>query len=120
MLFLGSHLSVQELKEAEVAVIKDVQKRHFVVEIKAIKKHGIHVAHRKFNRSSASQVKYLNPVVHGDSLLRVVGHLWKSTLEDDVKYPIILPSRDPVVDWIVWSAHKEDAHQGLEYTHARL
>ena len=82
----------------EVAVIKDVQKRHFAVEVEAIKKHGTHVAHKKFNRSHASQVKYLNPVVDGDGLLQVGCCLRKSTLEEDAKCPVILPSRDPVVD----------------------
>ena len=59
-------------------------------------------------------------MVDGSGLLRVGGRLRKSTLEDDVKYPIVLPSRDPVVGRIVWSIHKEDAHQGLEFTHSRL
>ena len=65
-------------------------------------------------------MKYLNLVINEDDLLRVGGRLQKSTLEEDAKCPVVLPSRDPVVDRIVWSAHKEDAHQGLEYTHARL
>ena len=117
---VSSHLSVQELKEVEVAIVKDVQKRHFAVEIEAIKEPGVDAAHRKFNRSSTSQVKYLNPVVDGNGLLRIGGRLRKSALEDDAKYPIVLPSRDPVVEGIVWSMHKEDAHQGLKFTHSRL
>ena len=72
---ISSHLSVQELKDAEVTIVKDVQKRHFAVEIEAIKEHGIDAAHRKFNRLSVLQVKYLNPVVDGSGLLRVGGRL---------------------------------------------
>merc|ERR1712198_549531 len=32
----SSYLSVQELKEAEVTIVKDVQKRHFASEVAAI------------------------------------------------------------------------------------
>jgi hypothetical protein len=113
-------LSVQELKEAEVAIVKDVQKRHFASEVAAIQEKGAEVAQRSFNRSGSSPVKYLNPMVDGSGLLRVGGRLKKAAMVDDAKNPIILPSRDPVVERIVWSAHKEDAHQGLEHTHCRL
>merc|ERR1712198_556269 len=116
----SSHLSVQELKEAEVTIIKDVQKRHFASEVAAIQEKGVEVAHRGFNRSSSSPVKYLNPMVDGSGLLRVGGRLKKAMMVDDAKNPIILPSRDPVVERIVWSTHKEDAHQGLEHTHCRF
>ena len=36
---VSSHLSVQELKEAEVAIVKDMQKRHFAAEVAAIQEH---------------------------------------------------------------------------------
>merc|ERR1711872_189261 len=110
----SSYLSVQELKEAEVTIVKDVQKRHFASEIAAIQEKGTEVAQRSFNRSGSSPVKYLNPMVDGNGILRVGGRLKKAAMVDDAKNPIILPSRDPVVERIVWSAHKEDAHQGLE------
>ena len=69
----SSHLSVQELKEAEVAIIKDVQKRHFASEVAAIRERGVEVAQRSFNCSGSSPVKYLNPMVDGSGLLRVGG-----------------------------------------------
>merc|ERR1712198_102188 len=74
----SSHLSVQELKEAEVTIIKDVQRRHFASEVAAIQEKGVEVAQRGFNRSSSSPVKYLNPMVDGSGLLRVGGCLKKA------------------------------------------
>ena len=51
-----------------MAIVKDVQRRHFAAEVAAIQKHGIEVAHRKFNRSS-------DAMVDGSGLLRVGGRL---------------------------------------------
>ena len=45
----SNHLSVQELKEAEVTIVKDVQKCHFASEVAAIQENGVEIAHRKFN-----------------------------------------------------------------------
>ena len=59
-------------------------------------------------------------MVDEEGLLRVGGRLKKSTLKDDAKCPVILPSKDLVVDRIVWSAHEEDAHQGVVHTQAKL
>ena len=70
-----------------MTIVKDVQKRHFAAEVAAIQEHGKEAAHRKFNRSGASLVKYLNLVVDGSGILRVGGRLKKSHLEDDAKNP---------------------------------
>merc|ERR1712240_882644 len=77
---MNAHLSVKELDDAEKVIIKDVQKRHFEAEMQEIMKHGTVQAHKSFNRSSRSQVKYLNPVVDDDGVLRVGGRIGKSSM----------------------------------------
>ena len=41
----------------------------------------------------------LDPFVDGEGLLRVGGRLGKLTAANDIKYPVILPSKTALVDW---------------------
>ena len=59
-------------------------------------------------------------MVNEDGVLRVGGRVWKSSMEYRAKFPVVLPSKDVVIERIMWFVHKEDGHQGLEHTHTQL
>ena len=67
-----------------------------------IMEHGTIQAHKSFNRSSWSQVKYLNPMVDEDGVWRVGGRVAKLSMECHAKFLVVLPSRDVVVKRIMW------------------
>ena len=85
-----------------------------------VRKCGTIQAQKSFNRSSRSQVKYLNLVDDEDGVLRVGGRVGKSSMECHTKFPVVLPSKDVVIERIMWFVHKKDGHQGLDHTHTQL
>ena len=96
-------------------IIKDVQRRHFDAEMRKITEHGTIQTHKSFNRSSRSQVKYLNPMVDEDGVLHVGGRIGKSSMECHAKFLVVLPSRDVVVERIIWFTHRECGHRVLDH-----
>ena len=116
----NDHLSVRELNDAEKTIVKDIQRHHFGSEMQKIMEHDTIQAHKSFNRSSRSQVKYLNPAVDADGVLRIGGRIGKSSMECHAKFLVVLPSRNVVVERIIWFTHREYGHQVLEHTHTQL
>ena len=73
-----------------------------------VRKCGTIQAQKSFNRSSRSQVKYLNLVDDEDGVLRVGGRVGKSSMECHAKFLVVLPSKDVVIERIMWFVHKKD------------
>jgi hypothetical protein len=99
-------LSVTELKEAEVAVIKYVQGQHFKDEISTVMA-GDTLRHGSLYK--------LRPTLLADGLLCIGGRLRKAVLPESQRHPIILPKYHHVVDLIIRSYHESSGHTGREH-----
>ena len=103
-------LSVEELKEVELKIIEVYQNIYFENEIKILK--GI------TNHKMLERIGSLNPFIDSYGILRVGGRLKKSTLDESVTYPIILPKSVKVTGYrllIRWF-HQKTAHSGRNMT----
>lgn len=92
-------LTVEDLESAERAIIRAVQVKPFRKEITTLKniKQGntdsesrLFARQRKSSMKTCSSFYKLNPFVDVDGISRVGGRLRRSTLADDIKFPIIL------------------------------
>ena len=64
-----------------------------------------------------SKLANLNPFLCPTSgLLRVGGRIHKSSLPEEEKHPIILPSNHPVVKLLIEDVHCRELHAGVECT----
>ncbi|XP_054706729.1 uncharacterized protein LOC129216539 [Uloborus diversus] len=97
-------ISIQELEQSTKFLIKSVQEVEFTEEIELLKK----------NESVArkSKLKFLNPFLDKDSILRVGGRLNNSNLNFDHKHPIILPKSHKLTSIIFEYFHKKYLHLG--------
>lgn len=77
-------LSIKEINEAEIKVIKIIQASHFSRELNEL------INKRSITKGSLAA---LNPFIDDDKVIRVGGRLKGSTLTFTQKHPIILPSR---------------------------
>ncbi|XP_030842249.1 uncharacterized protein LOC105438717 [Strongylocentrotus purpuratus] len=104
-------LTVQELNNAEVEVIKHVQRRSFPDEyVKGIEKK---------TRKQGNPLEKLNPVMV-DGLLRVGGRLSKAPILNDEKHPMILPNDHHVTKLLVVHHHQKVGHCGMGSTWTSL
>lgn len=104
-------ISVKELMQAEVEIIKFCQHRAFTEEIAALKM-GSAV-------KKSSPLHKLSPVLQ-DGVLRVGGRLSRSAMPEHAKHPAILPKHHYVTQLIIRQIHEDTGHSGRNYTLSHL
>ncbi|KAK6175033.1 hypothetical protein SNE40_013574 [Patella caerulea] len=107
---LSQRLSVEELKGAELEIIKHVQKQHFSQEISSLQ------AERDFQKKAlkGSSIFKLDPILV-NGILRVGGRLRRSEESFESKHQIILPKKSHVSMLIIRHYHEVSAHSGRSY-----
>lgn len=108
---IGS-LSVEELNEALLALVKIVQNIYFASEINALERGGA--------VSTNSKIAALNPFLDEYRILRVGGRLKNSKLQYEHKHPMLLPSDHALTRMIVIHEHERQMHAGLMGTLAAI
>ena len=112
-----SPLTVQDLVEAECAILKFVQSSAFGHEIRVLE--GLarekeqdkrkHQKRKKASMKSSSSVYRLDPFMDG-GVLRVGGRLNRADLPHEVKHPVILPRKSHVTPLLIRHTHKSLGH----------
>ena len=106
-------LTVDELKAAEIEIVKYVQKQLFSDELKTLKSaHG----HLK----KLSPLSRLEPIMSPSGVLCVGGRLEQASIVDEAKHPMILPKDHHIVNLIIDHYHHEAGHSGREHVLALL
>lgn len=100
-------LCVEEIKEAEIRVLRILQAIQFSDELKKLKDQRL---------IRKSRIINLNPIVDENDLIRVGGRLKSSNLTFEQKHPILLPSRHPLTDQIIRETHEKHYHTGIQTT----
>lgn len=104
---LPSYLTLAELEQANMILIKHEQRVHFGTDIDII---------RKSNKlSSSSTLRNLNPLL-SSGVLRVGGRLKNANISSDMKYPIIIPKESNLANLIINQAHHITYHGGARLT----
>lgn len=99
-------LSVEELREALLILIRLAQQESFKTEILDL---------RKFKKiSNESKILNLNPFLDSENILRIGGRLMNSKIEFDHKHPIILPYKHKLTDLIIRDMHLKHLHAGIQ------
>ncbi|XP_018373016.1 PREDICTED: uncharacterized protein LOC108767569 [Trachymyrmex cornetzi] len=101
-------LKVEELRRANIALIKIVQRQAYSQEIEELSKEG---NFKSVARSS--RILALNPFLDEQGILRVGGRLKNAELSYDQRFPIILPSDSPFSTLLIREKH-------YQYLHAEL
>ncbi|UYV69727.1 hypothetical protein LAZ67_7000491 [Cordylochernes scorpioides] len=105
---LNRFLSASEVHNATVKVIILIQNQEFTQDIGWLRDKGF--------VSGKSNLRFLNPFLDADGILRVGGRLQHSNLDSNRKHPIILPKRHYCTDLIIEYYHKQSLHSGLQTT----
>lgn len=102
----SSPLSVDEIQEAEMVVVKHVQRGSFSSEIQRLGEG------RKVSKKS--EIKALDPLLDSNGMLVVGGRIRRSQFHEQVKHPYLIPSDHSVAQLIVSEVHQV-AHLGCEW-----
>ncbi|XP_055543647.1 uncharacterized protein LOC129729182 [Wyeomyia smithii] len=91
-------LSTEELKQAELVIVKHVQQETFHKEIAAL------ATGKQIHRSSP--LRWFNPIITEAGILRVGGRLNFSDVAYSTKHPIILPAKHVLTEIIMRHYHQ--------------
>ncbi|XP_015775684.1 PREDICTED: uncharacterized protein LOC107353815 [Acropora digitifera] len=101
-------INVEELRQAEKAIIEVVQSKAFKEELLSLKGPP-----KELKRSSS--ILRLDPILV-DDIICVGGRLQKSSIRARAKHPAILPKNHHISDLIVRHHHQISGHSGIEHT----
>lgn len=93
------NLQVEELENAQITLIRIVQRLYFAEELRALS-----------NRNAVccgSPLFNVDVFRDEDGLIRVGGRICQSSLSDDVKHPVVLPSNCEVSGLIIQHSHQK-------------
>ena len=103
-------LSVADMKEAEMIVIRYVQRQAFPEEVKTLQKsQGDCICNKK-----TSHISKLNPFMK-DGILRVGGRLAKADIPEEAKFPVIIPKQSHISKLILRDIHDATGHGGRNH-----
>ena len=114
--------NVEELRRAELAIVKAVQEQTFPQEIQLLRKCDDGDNERDRNRKrkitlkNTSSLFRLDPFVDDEGILRVGGRLTRASVSFDLKHPVILPRKGHVTALIIRHYHLQNKHQGRGMT----
>lgn len=103
--------SVQERHEAELFIIELAQREAFASEFKIVKQ-GKEV----MPKDKTNKLYKLSPFVDNNGVLRVGGHLAKSSLHPHIKHRAILPRGSHISSLLIKHYHEKVQHQGRGLT----
>lgn len=105
---LSTTFTVNELQTIETKLILATQKDAFAFEIDNLsKKRALPNGNRLLN---------LDPFVDSEGILRVGGRIQKSSMSENEKHPIILPSKHNFTHMLIEHAHSKNLHGGTGLT----
>ena len=108
-MFNAAPFSAEELKSAELELVKHIQRKNFPYLFSA--------GSAQLPRAS-SLSRYLNklcPIIE-NGVVRVRGKLEKANLDHDLKHPVILPSDCHVTELVIRQYHCEVGLSGINHT----
>ena len=108
----GETISISELSQAKVLIIRSVQHKAFKEEFKCLEDGQ--------TWSKQNTLEKLNPFVDKDGLLRVGGRLSLAELSEEEKHPLIIPRNHHIATLLVRYFHEKVAHQGRHFTEGAI
>ena len=116
-------VTAQELKEAEVEILKQLQTQAFPKERRALmnnvnkERPGCSVQRTKNNfLQKSSPMHKLDPFMDEDGIIRVGGRIRRANMHTDRKHPAILPKKSHITDMLICHYHNKVQHQGRGIT----
>ena len=124
--YLAADIIVQDLEQAEVEILKIVQRDSFDKEVKTLKESQAQTEGACKDRQCAKEKKALlkkTSSLHTLDLyldvtrvLRVGGRITKADLTDNLKNPVILPKTGHITELIIRHIHERTHHSGRGVT----
>ena len=110
-------IQTADLKEAEREILKAIQEKAFKKEKEEIIQKNIRTPTATNEIKKQSRIAKFNPFMGTDGLIRVGSRLVHADINEQQKFPIILPDDSDHVRALIKKIHIEECHAGANQTH---
>ena len=105
-------VNVTDLEEAEIEIIKHVQRNKFPSEIKSLQDIQEKAFYGSCKSDKEKKSRMLDPVLDSDGVMRVGGRIRKVNLPRTLNKPVILPKSSHISSLIISHVHERTHHSG--------
>ena len=106
----NQYLTYAEIESSEVMLLKNIQQKNFDIEIE-------YISNRKTMSSKVpALVNQLGLFVDNKGLIRCTSRLKRAKLSDEIKQPILIPSKSYYAELLIREAHEKVYHNGIRET----
>ena len=120
LLDVTARISAEDFAMARKYIFLAVQRKHFAEELQCLVDGKIAEADSRRSKETRkqflrSQLKDFNPFVDSNGLIRIGSRLLNAPVDEDVKLPIIIPRKDPIVRMWLRHIHISEIHAGPKH-----
>lgn len=108
-------ISLLELQEAELEIIRQVQSVSFKKDLESLKQNGCTESRQRSILPKSSSLFKLNPFLDSTGVLRVGGRV-SHMVDNSLPAPIVLPRKSHITTLIIRHCHEQVCHQGRGFT----
>ena len=106
-----------DFRDAEKKLVQAIQRRHFHPEIEKLKSLEITSPTSRQNLAMPkSRLTSLNPFLDDEGIIRLGGRLANAPIDEEKRFPAILPNKDSNVKDMMFYIHKNEFHRGPNHT----
>ena len=109
-----------DYRQAETALICAIQEKHWGEEKAKMRDWEIRSATARDEIPRKSSIYTLNPFLGSDDLIRVGSRLGNANIDEEMKFPAILPKDDENVKSLIRQVHDDTLHAGPQHVLANL
>ena len=113
-------IDAEDIKKAEKTLFLAIQKRHFNKEWSILTQNNANSPNSPVNVHTSSKLAPLNPFVDEDGIIRIGSRIANAPINQEKRFPIILPKEDQSVKDLITATHIQEFHRGPNHTLATL
>ena len=110
-------VTIKELQHAATVIIKATQATTFKKDLESLlKNQDLQDTKGSSKKGNATLLQNLDPFLDQDGVLRVGGRIRRANLEEDIKFPILIPRDTHITKLLVQHFHEKCKHQARTTT----
>ena len=115
-----THVCGADVREAEKILVRAIQDRHYAPELARLRRLEVNSPTARDEVARKSKIYPLNPFLSTDGIIRVGSRLVHANIDDEAKFPAVLPKDDPHIGSLIRHYHRDAFHMGPNQTHSAI
>ena len=109
-----------DVRAAEKLLVRAIQYRHYASDIAEMRQLKVNSPTARKEVPKSSKIYSLNPFLDAEGIIRVGSRLVHANIDDEAKFPAVLPKGDENIGSLIRHFHRDAFHMGPNQTHSAI